>query len=64
MRTCQVAGCNRRPRPGWSRCDAHVEAWLDRLFAVPHLAWRFEDDDRARTAEIPENELRALWGDR
>ena len=64
MRKCTVEGCARTPEPGWARCRSHVDAWLDRLLAVPHLAWRFEDDERARTAEIPENELRALWGDR
>ena len=38
MRKCQVAGCERTPAPGWTRCAAHVEVWLDRLFHIP-MRW-------------------------
>ena len=31
MNRCAVAGCERIPEPGWSRCRAHVEEWLDRV---------------------------------
>ena len=60
QRRCPEKGCERRPEPGWTRCEQHAEEWLTRLFrsAVPD-----------RPAElprysIPENELRALHGDR
>jgi hypothetical protein len=44
MRKCQVAGCERIPEPGWTRCHAHVEVWLDRLFQEPHLMWRYDPE--------------------
>jgi hypothetical protein len=60
QRRCPVEGCERRPQPGWTRCEQHAEEWLTHIFrsAVPD-----------RPAElprysIPENELRALHGDR
>ncbi len=35
MKPCAVAGCERIPEPGWSRCRAHVEEWLFLAFREP-----------------------------
>ena len=62
QRRCPEKGCERRPQPGWTRCEQHSEEWLTRVFAnaVPH---RPEELPRY-SPKIDELELRALAGDR
>jgi hypothetical protein len=38
MRKCEEKGCERSAAPGWTRCTAHAEVWLDRLFHIP-MRW-------------------------
>ena len=33
QRRCPEKGCERRPEPGWTRCEQHSEEWLTRVFA-------------------------------
>ena len=63
QRRCAEKGCERHPQPGWTRCEAHVEEWVTRLFAVavPH---RPEEFPRYVPTKADELELRALAGDR
>ena len=67
MNRC-VPGCERIPDPGWSRCRAHVEEWLDRvLLPETRAAMRAERYELPRwTPErgADELELRAMDGDR
>ena len=77
MNRCPVAGCERIPEPGWARCRAHVEEWLDRVLlpdtraatkAQGYELPRYEAPRAPRTAqdgrEWDELELRAAYGDR
>ena len=34
QRRCPEKGCERRPSPGWTRCEQHSEEWLTRVFAT------------------------------
>ena len=70
-RKCSVDGCERTPGAGWARCHSHVAAWLDRLLKVPGRdAWRLTQEEIGEyaasdwTVSVPENELRALYGDK
>ena len=63
QRRCPEKGCERRPEPGWTRCEQHSEEWLTRVFAtaVPH---RPEELPRYTPTKADELELRVLDGNR
>lgn len=63
QRKCPEKGCERRPEPGWTRCEQHSEEWLTRVFAsaVPD---RPTDQRSYYSPIIDELELRGLYGDR
>ena len=65
---CPVAGCERIPEPGWARCRAHVEEWLDRvLLPETRAATKAAGYELPRwTPErgVDEHELRAMDDDR
>ena len=62
QRRCPEKDCERRPQPGWTRCEQHSEEWLTRVFAnaVPD---RHEELPRY-APKIDELEARALDGNR
>ena len=62
QRRCTVAECERHPQPGWTRCDQHVEEWLDRVLSVPTRAW--QRAERPKFTEPDELENRVLDGNR
>ena len=65
---CAVAGCERIPEPGWSRCRAHVEEWLDRvLLPDTRAATKAQGYELPRYEpgpDVDELELRAMDGNR
>ena len=63
QRRCPEKGCERRPQPGWTRCEQHSEEWLTRVFAVA-VPDRPAELPRYVAPKIDELELRALHGDR
>ena len=68
MATCVISGCERITDPGWSRCRAHVDEWLDRVLRPGTRAWQRAEDPLLQRvpdeAVIDELEKRFLWGDR
>lgn len=75
MKACPVAGCERIPEPGWSRCRAHVEEWLDRVLLPDTRAATKAAGYERPCYEAPQGtaqdgrewdelELRAAYGDR
>ena len=67
MRSCAVPGCQRVPRAGYARCEAHHAAFL-LSGATPPLSEAPGANLRRMGVrplpEITESELRLLFGDR
>ena len=63
QRKCAVEGCERRPEPGWTRCNAHAEEWLTRVFRT--VERKVSAEMYAEMTTPPDElEQRLLWGDR